>query len=309
MLRPVVFFLYLWLPAASVNAYELWFANCEQRLAEANVQVDYGDIDIATAPLATVTEICPELVEIVADEEQMVLIAKANTNEWTLTDLRGLVDLQSEYSAQRVGPVLDLQTLRNVLEELPPITDKERSLWDALLLWINDKLGEGSAEVPDWLKDLSIPSAVVEWTLFVLAVMVVLLALSIIGLEMHRSRTRASSFGEDQHWPVDGVLQAAELDLASLSNLPIQKRPGAILTIVARSLQRSQLLPQAVSLTARDIDRALQSLTGSSQYSTLSSAAERATYGDWHPNEHDVAQLIDQGGRALDHLRALSKPH
>ncbi|MEM8660343.1 MAG: hypothetical protein AAGF35_05615 [Pseudomonadota bacterium] len=294
-------------PTATASSLEGYVSACEQRIVAVNIEVLGSEADANAPQLNSIAPVCPELVEFLSDSGQSEILTKTNL-DWNIDDLNGLLALQNHYLARTPRPALEQQTLQSVLDGLPQYNDQALSLWDRFKGWLRELLADSSGEMPAWLQNLSVPPTLSSWLLYGSTAAIIIIALVIIYIEVRNTRGRRPVAAERGRWQTGRESGESGLSLTEISKLPLQERPGAILGVIARSLQQAKITSKSAALTPRDISIALRQHTGTDQYAGLSVAAERATYGNWRPTDSDIAQLLDQGNNLLNFLRGAREP-
>lgn len=205
---------------------------------------------------------------------------------------------RSEYEVPQQQPDLLIPTLDRILAELPAETTPDLSLWDRFWKWLRAWLGDGSAEMPAWLKDWHLPETFADWLLGLSVGACVLLALGIVGNELVQVyRSRAMDHEPGVPGAGFGASVASNLPtLAQVSSYPLQEQPGLLLHIVLTELQQRSLVPRQVGRTHQDLLQQAPTLGDLGKpLADIALAAERSTYGDWQVSLEDVEPLLVAG--------------
>lgn len=205
---------------------------------------------------------------------------------------------RAEYEMPLQQPDLLMPTLDRVLAELPAEVVPDLSLWDRFFSWLRDWLGDGSTEVPAWLKDWQLPETFAGWLLGLSVGACVLLALGIVGNELYQVyRSRALAHQPGAQGAGFGASFTPNLPtLAQVSSYPLQEQPGLLLHIVLNELQQRALVPRQVGRTHQDLLQQAPTLGELGKpLADIAQAAERSTYGDWQVSSEEIEPLLAAG--------------
>lgn len=206
-------------------------------------------------------------------------------------------DRFANYPTQAAGPVLQSATLDDVVRELDLPEPEPLTLFDRLLLWLNEYFADRQdSTLPGWLNDFRLSDAVAQSIFYAACALIVLLAIAIIINEvrhLHRPASRIRAPGNDMVVPDD--VPAATLDDVSLF-----ERPAHLLRIVIGRLSTAGTNHRALSLTHRDILALSHGLAPDQRdpLDRLTRVAEQIRYSDAPPSRDEVSEVV-QRARSL----------
>jgi hypothetical protein len=227
-------------------------------------------------------------------------------------EFRALVSLVRRYASQPQRRPISTAALDDAVagvetDEVPP----PLSLWEQAMQWLQAHLGSDEPESPGWLerwlKGVSLPERVTRYIVFAVAVLLVAATAAIVWNELRA----VGAFGRSAVRRVrTGGLYASSEDsdaeprtLGDVRRAPAARQPVLLLRLVVDRLKPRLRLTD--SLTHRELVRASEASLTEAQVGSLrcvATAAERVTYGDWRPNEHDVEPILADGDALIGSL-------
>jgi hypothetical protein len=240
--------------------------------------------------LKALSAVCPDLAPALAALKFSGLLHadwRENLDRKQLDDL-GLLWRRYQPPAPSLRPAPE--ALRTIARSLPTIDEASRSWWrrfkEALQRWL---AGSGDAASNSWLRWLphwSINPTLQEVLLYGLMLSVVLLAATLIALELRASGVLAGLRG--QRGPRSGATEsvphaqpARSLSFADVEAAPAAERPALVLRLLVESLTRSRRLTAERSLTHRELSEraAFDSEPQRARFKRLALLAEGSLYG------------------------------
>lgn len=255
---------------------------------------DKAPVEAGALPSGAILGACRAQLDALLQHPWAPLLAR-DASAVTLADLEGFYRVADLYVGPAPLTVVDPSVLGSVMATLGQTPDQPLSLWERALHWVLDWLGGDEQSDAGWLKDLSISETLVRFFLYACLALIVLLALAVILTEF-----RHVSFGrrmQDSRWEDEQLAEMVSPGFDQLLAAPLRDQPGLLLAIILARLQAIGVLQMRSSATHRDIATAVQSLQQGEAVASISEAAERATFGDWHPRQEDMAQLLQTGRR------------
>jgi hypothetical protein len=263
----------------------------------------------------TLADLCPEIVDALAATVWGTALLKQPPGDLDASSLAPLATLAHSY-ATTPGPGLEPRGLDEALSSLrAPAPEPQRSLWDRVIDWIQQRLGlgerDGSSALERWLEGLTVPERLVRYLVIALGVLLVVGAVAILASELKAAGVLAGGARRSRSRPsgaaAGALLARGRLDLASLDSLPLARRPAFLLALVLERLRRRPGAPALRdSLTHRELVGAAAAL-GDAERDALGAvavAAERATFGDWIPEPKDAEALAARSAALIDTLDA-----
>ncbi len=182
--------------------------------------------------------------------------------------------------------------------------ETQLSLWERVQKWLDERLGsrDGGAGrwIDDWLGNLSVPERFVRYFLIVLGVLLVAATAAVIVNELRIAGVLAGGalrkYSPLAARDADGA--AAVRDFDDIARAPVARRPALLLLLVIERLRaRAKTAPLRDSFTHRELVAAADDLSveQSAALRAVAGAAERATFGDWRPEERDVDDVVARG--------------
>jgi len=96
-------------------------------------------------------------------------------------------------------------------------------------------------------------------------------------------------------WDETAPRHSPALDFAQIARAPLREQPGLLLRLVLARLRSAGLMNVGASCTHRELTAATSGLIFGSGMGELCSSAERATFGNWHPDTQDMGRLFETG--------------
>lgn len=211
-----------------------------------------------------------------------------------------------DYEVKIINNQLDFAGLDKLLKSiLIPEAEKELSLWEKFINWIDKNFlshDEGDSEwiknLIDMLAKLDIP----DWlftTLFRGAIVIILLlALYTIVNELRVAGIFKTKHHQKQKNPKDDSTQqylelAETLDWQSIIQLPAKLQVSALLRYAIKSLTDKKLIPDNSSLTNLELYQYLLKTDANKSllFSELYHGAELCLYGEICPDENDLGSM------------------
>jgi hypothetical protein len=282
-------------------------AGCLSRMADLQPRVEEDGDRRRTYP-PRVGDVCPETAEAIDAGVWGGTLADEGAKDLTATSLAALAELAGRYDRPAdSGVEIATASLDEALEELELRTTPESlSLWDRIQEWFDEHLGaqddEARNRLERWLADLSVPERIVRYVVIALGLLIVAATAVIVWNELrvagvlaggvlrkYAPLVRQSAEGESRPRDLEDVLQA-----------PLARRPALLLALVLDRLRAGSRAPLRDSLTHRELLGAARGLSPeqSDAFGAVVTAAERATFGGWRPDESACDGLIERG-RAL----------
>lgn len=207
------------------------------------------------------------------------------------------------YASSPTGPVLRPESLDEVLEQLDWPSSEPLTLWDRLMMWLEDFFADREeSAIPDWLKDFRLPATVAKGIFIATCALIVILSIAIIANEFRHLRRRGAS-------PTT-VAATAELGYGSrpvdFDSLSPHERPGYLLRQLLHQLSLPGVDHRQASLTHREIEQASATLEPARRQPLVNVArvAERVRYADHLP----PADAVDSAVADAERLLALLEP-
>ncbi len=258
-------------------------------------------------------DVCPEIVAAL-DASIWGDTLDGSSADLTPREFTVLTDLARRYvRSASSGRTISTAALDAAVADVETeVTPPPMSLWDRVMQWFQDRFGRDETEAPGWLekwlRDVSVPERVTRYIVIVLAVALAAATAGIVINELRvaglfgRSRTeRARRLGDADEGVVGGSVRARSL--ADVRHAATVLQPVLLLRLVVERL-RSRV-PLGDNLTHRELVRASNRSLSAAQLASLSSvatAAERVTYGDWVPGADEVATIVDDGETLIGSL-------
>lgn len=253
------------------------------------------DDELEPVPLEQrlVYDACPDQVDTLVQHPLWPLSVRG-PQQLMLLDLRGFYAFSDQYEKYAALEVLDGSKLANVLQGLDLPEPEPVSVWQRILDWLKQWWQSEDSEDYDWLERFIPSETTLKIIMFVSIGLVVVLAIGIVVTELrlglaHRRRT------QNTRWSGESIQTSHGLSLEDVQAAPLAEQPGLLLRWLLEQLQASGLLGLRASLTHRDITAATANLDQGQSVAQVSSAAERATFGGWVPNEREMRELLELG--------------
>jgi hypothetical protein len=258
-------------------------------------------------------DVCPQIAALLNDRGLTETLLATDAHYVPADAFVTLAQLAPAYDAPPATADLSLDALDAVLEEVTSTTaPPQLSLWDRALRWLNERFGRGgeldTEWLEAWLQNLSIPERWLRYLVVVLGIVLVIATAGIVVSELRaagvfaRARARAHFAGAGE--PLfDGAPHALTLD--DVRRAPPARQPALLLALVLARLRRTA--PIAASLTHREVAAAGRALVVEPQrpaFAAVVAAAERATFGGWHPHERELQPVLDSAAAVLHSLPA-----
>jgi hypothetical protein len=251
---------------------------------------------------------CPELADAIdagAWGEGLVDVSAAGLSTAAFAELARLV--ASYEQAPPAGAQISAGSLDDALAALElREPEAQESLWQRVRKWLDERLGsrDGAAGrwIDDWLGNLSVPERVVRYLLIVLGAALVLATAAVIVNELRIAGVLAGGalrkYAPRAARGADDEVRARTFD--DVARAPLARRPALLLMLVLERLRARAKAPLRDSLTHRELVAAAEGLNAeqSDALRAVAGAAERATFGEWRPEEHAVEDVVARG-RAL----------
>lgn len=282
--------------ALSLEAYADPIDECAALLEEYAVEQPEPDENVEECVIPVVTpplhEVCPEQVETLLQHPWSLGLARTS-DELVFADLRGLGLLQQQYTS--IQPIARVNTsdVWGVLAglDLPP--PETASLWLKFLRWLREWFDSEDTDFTGMFETISFSEATLKTIMYTAIGLIILLALLIIGGEL-RLALRHRRNAETICWQ-ERESESKTLDFDRLARAPLRERPGLLLEIILAQLEATGILRLQSSCTHREIASAAAALVIGDGLSDISTAAERATFGDWCPAEEEMQTLLETG--------------
>jgi hypothetical protein len=285
------------LQAAGLQASPGSIAECAALLEDyAAAQPAPGeDADERVIPFVTppLYEVCPEQVEELLRHPWSPGLAR-KPDELVMADLAGLDRLRQDYSGAVPAAPVNSADVAGVLAWLELPRQETASLWQQFLVWLREWFDKKDTDFAGLLENVSLSEATLKAIMYTAIGLIILLAVLLVGGELRlalRNGRNAGTFG----WQEREVERSTALDFDQLARAPLREQPGLLLQIILDQLQATGILRLRSSCTHRDITSAAAALELGDGLGTISSAAERATFGNWCPAEEDMAGLLETG--------------
>lgn len=281
-------------------------ARIEQLRAAGAAVADQPNAAPAAVPL--LGNVCPDFAATLAQSPWGDALVGASPDELPTRSFVLLTKLVAGYGR----PTANRQELRtteldDVLAELkldePTVAP---TLWERVRMWLDEHVGGGNDVTPEWLakwlKQLSPSERGVRYLVAALGILLVLATAAIVlnelrvtGLFGRGVLRKYSPLGPSA--PEPGETSAR--DWHDVVRAPLARRPALLLAIVLETLRKRGRAPRD-SLTHRELLRATTGLDAEqgAAFEAIVRAAERITFGDWRPVEHELDGVLARG-RAL----------
>jgi hypothetical protein len=284
-------------PADAVGA-------CVAALEERNRVAD------ETEPSFTVGDVCPEVAERLDAGVWGASVVDFAVEDFGAAELAALAKVAARYDRDAPPPI-DAAELDTALAELPSLVPPpELSLFERAMEWLQERLGRRagaeSSWLQEWLERLTLPERAAHMVVIALGAVVALATLVIIVNELRVAGVFARLRRERDSAPSGtsprGTAVLVVRSLQDVRHAPLARRPGLLLVLLVAELRKRGLAPAGHGATHRELAAAAAAL-GAAEHETFRSvvaAAERATFGDWHPGEQEVDALVANGETLLD---------
>lgn len=274
----------------------------EQSAATTDFAADYEDDGLAPAAAGgsgPIFEVCSVQVDALREHPWAPLLAR-DIESLTLADLQGIYQVADLYAGPEPVSVVDFSALGPVMATLDKTPAQPVPWWERMVRWVYEWLRGEEQFDAGWLKNISISATVAKFLLYGSLALIVLLALGVIATELRHLRLRRRA--QNSRWDDEQLDEIALLGFDQLESAPLRDQPGLLLGIILSRLEAIGALRLRASFTHRDITTAVISMEQGEAVGSISRAAERATFGDWHPAREDMTQLLRTGRRVCNAL-------
>lgn len=258
-------------------------------------EAPYLDVSVLEA-------ICPGLAVSLEEHPWRSLLERSPGN-WTVGDAQGLLGVQEAYEELNAVTSLRPENVDAILADLPLFEEDKLTLWDRLMSWLSEKLGDEEGGLPDWWPDVNVASWVFDWILYVCIALVVLLAVGVVVNEVIQHRKGRRRAADPAAWQTFDYGAETGLTFADVQRAPLWEQPGMLLELLVRALQKQDRQRHPFlfrpGMTPRKIVAVTRNLPQTEVIGELAAAAERATYGGWKPEPDDMETLRQHGEAAL----------
>jgi hypothetical protein len=229
-----------------------------------------------------------------------------------------LVAFVARYEARATASGdLDTAALGQIVAELEPfVPPPELTLWEQVLRWFRERFGGDEGEsgwLAGWLESISLPAWSLELVLWALGAVVVVGALAVVINELRQGGLFA---GQERRGRRAGAAAGAARSprprsLDDIRAAPTAAQPGLMLVFVLDRLRTAAAQAFPASATHREL--AVAAAAANAEWreplATISTAAERATFGRWRPAADELGPVWAAGERLLASLeQAPSEP-
>jgi hypothetical protein len=218
--------------------------------------------------------------------------------------------LQRERAPSPASRAPSSQRLQAMLADMGGTAHERGGLWRRFINWLRAWLATRDRPQDDGLwsrlvSRIGLPETLIQITTYAALGLMIVLALVILGNELRAAgviRPRRS-----QHETGPGVsLSGLPLQWEDVERASMHERPRLILLLVLERLARLQGLPQARSLTTRELTRTvrLPHAADRDRLSELAAVAERVRYAAEPVSAADLGRALVEGRVLLDSLGA-----
>ncbi|MDJ0938712.1 MAG: DUF4129 domain-containing protein [Woeseiaceae bacterium] len=260
-----------------------------------------------------VADACPEVLAIV-DAHPLADTMPANWSEALTPFKTTQLDFFDAYYVDS-GPdtgIIGTASLDAIVDELdnPSRVEEEKSAWQRFTDWLKEIFGDDEGETPQWLDEwlskIKIPQTALQYTFYVLAVLIIIGAIAVIVIEIRAARSsyareRAAQAGMGGYGAAGPVM----LTLADLDAAELRDKPTIMLRLIVQRLEALAMLTHQPAATHRELALTPAGLAEEQRASlvVVSRSAERARYGGGVPKADEVDEALRQGSSLLERLK------
>ena len=210
----------------------------------------------------------------------------------------------AKYGESFPGPRLDGTRLDAILAERIRASPERESYWAQFRRWLQGHLREHGLDLAvDWLDMLRAqPGSAFEWVWRLSMAAIIILALVVLVNEVRQGRRRRWRRMRPTGFDAAPVRATSAVpSLETVSALPLDEQPSAVLRIVLAALAVRGMTVAGEGATHREIAGAAADLGGrlGTLLAHLAKLAERARYGGWRPDRCESETVVALGRTLL----------